>query len=276
MRRLELVKAFAVALLVGAAGCDGGPEDGEDAGRDAGMTSNTDAGPRDAGGSSSDAGMDAGGGGSSCGPTDGPCDISDPTSCGGGMACVLTGSSTEGFTTLCITAGSGTDGSPCTPGTQGQCAEGFSCSQDELVCRAWCCDDTACEPGDLCNHFAGAGPDEDSTVGLCVTPDSCDLVAQSGCEADEACNVLNSDLGVLICDDCSQPGQCEALAGASCSTRNGCVEGYGCYSVTASGGTCVRYCSTTTTDPCVSEGAGFTCAPLGMPAGVGICVPPGT
>jgi hypothetical protein len=256
----------AMALI---AGCDGGNRD-DDAGRvgidsgddfDAGGNNEDDAGPFDAGRPRD------GGNPGTCGPTGAGvmCDIGNPSSCGSGMGCQLLSEDGSVWTAECFAAGTGTDGTACTPGMAGMCAEGLTCSQDEDVCRAWCCSNTDCDGGQVCNMFANAN------AGICRTPSSCTLPSpQTGCEAMEACNLLSSTTGEVICDSCGA-GVCDVGEGSPCMFRNDCMAGMGCFS-TAMGepAACRRFCDTMAATPCPDM---FMCAPLGQPANTGICVP---
>lgn len=270
MRQLRIVTWVAAVAALAAVGCDNGGGD-DDAGtrHDSGMTM-TDGGHHTDSGSMHDSGTRQDGGGSaSCGPTGGECDISDPSSCGTGMACLLNGDGAGGVTTQCFAAGTGTDGTTCDPNTAGQCAEGFGCG-DEGVCRRWCCSDADCNSptptGQLCNIFGGVGP-EGHEVGQCVQPVECDLVAQTGCPVGKACNLFSA--GTRICDTPQ-----DAAPGAECMFRNACGAGYACVGPAGEPGHCRQYCDMTAATPCPD---GFTCDPLGgAPANIGICNPPAT
>lgn len=264
---------WVVALSIVGYGCDNGHGDDHDAGpRDSGVHVMEDAGhhpvdsgtPRDSGSTITD----GGGGGGRCGPTGGACDISDPSSCGTGMACYLNGDGAGGIITQCFPAGTGLDGTACDPTTAGECAEGFGCSGDESVCRRWCCSDADCNvgsgTGQLCNKFSGAGPDDLHLAGICVQPDGCDVVAQSGCDAGEACNTFS--LGTTICDAAGT-----ATEGQECAARDACVAGFACVGAAGEPGHCRKYCDMTAATPCPD---GFTCGGLAdAPDGVGICNP---
>jgi hypothetical protein len=257
VRKLGLGLGWSIAVIALAmAGCDDGGGGDEDSGVDlVDSGSMRDAGRTDAGGMR-DAGSDAGGGGGGCGPA-GDCELTDPTSCGSGMGCLLQPDGSDGLTTMCFTAGTGTDGTACDPTMAGQCAEGFGCSDDRF-CREWCCSSTDCAPGQICNQFAGA-----NGAGICAVPASCDLVAQTGCDEGEECNILDSATGALTCDPAGT-----ATEGQSCAARNACVAGMTCI---GDPGLCRAYCDMGAETPCPTD---FMCAGLtGAPEGVGVCVP---
>jgi hypothetical protein len=273
MRELRL-GIWVVAVAIAGYGCDNGRGDEDDAGsrRDSGMHTTEDSGQHmvDSGTSHDSGSMhDGGGGGTMCGPTGGACDISEPTSCGAGMACLLTDDGADGVTTACFAAGTGVDGTACDPAaTTNACAEGFTCSQSEHVCRHWCCGDADCNTptptGQLCNISAGTGP-EGHEVGVCVQSDDCDLVAQTGCEAGEECNVFTA--GTTICDT---PTADAANEGEPCEFRNDCVAGHACIG-SGTEFVCRAYCDMSAATPCPDT---FACAGLtGAPEGVGVCIP---
>lgn len=250
MRELRIATWVALVLGMAALGCD---DDGSDS--DGGVVTDGSTG-------------DGSTGGETCGPTGGECEIMDPTSCGAGRACLLVGSTAEGWMTMCFAAATGVEGTPCDPeaGTV-QCAEGFACSSDG-ACRRWCCSDADCNrpttTGQICNIWAGAGP-AGREVGICTQPSNCTLpLPQTGCDDGEACNLIPST-GETICDDAGT-----ATEGEECMHRNGCVAGHACIGG-AGGGRCRQYCDMTA-DPACPDG--FACMPLGnAPENVGVCIP---
>ena len=164
MEKLRSVTTWVAALsVVLGVGCDPDPDPGRDGGPPPGVDAgDVDSGgmvPVDSGPGGVDAGADAGGGGSCMGPT-GACNALEASSCGAGMACVLSGSSATMWETLCIMAGAGTQGTACDPTMQGQCAEGFQCSSTGMVCEKICCDTSDCSPGDFCGLVAGYGTED--------------------------------------------------------------------------------------------------------------------
>ncbi|MCB9592224.1 MAG: hypothetical protein H6719_05790 [Sandaracinaceae bacterium] len=261
MRQLRMVTTWVAALaLVSMAGCDDNTNPGTDSGpgpgTDGGVTL-MDSGPGsdDAGPTGTDAGTDAGGGGSCTGPS-GPCNALDATSCGSGMACVLSGSSDTMWQTVCIMAGAGTQGSACDPTMQGQCAEGFQCSSTSSVCEKICCETADCSPGDFCGLVAGA------EAGFCSTPDDCDLIAQTGCPAMQGCYPSSGGLACL--------GAGTVAEGATCMFTNDCMPGFGCLGPSGGPSACRAWCDMAampTTCP-----TGFACTGVtGLP--VGACTP---
>lgn len=255
MRKLGIGFGWSIAAIaLSMAGCDNRTGD-DDSGVTLFDSGPRDAGPRDAGGPV-DAGRD--GGGTSCGPAGGACLITDPTSCGTGMGCQLQSPDGTTWTTACFTSGTGTDGTACMPGMAGQCSEGFGCLPSESVCRQWCCTAADCDvAGQRCNLFAGAN------AGICVTPATCDLVAQTGCDPGEECNVLDPATMSLVCDPAGT-----ATEGQSCAARNACVAGLTCVD---DPGVCRAYCDMAAATPCPTE---RMCVNLtGAPTGIGVCVP---
>lgn len=260
MRQLRFVTVCLMAAgLAGlGSGCDGdGPSDAGGGGTDAG------GGMVDSGGGGidsgmmmgTDAGIDAGGGGACTGPT-GACNALEASSCGAGMACVISGSSATMWETVCIMAGAGTQGSACDPTMQGQCAEGFQCNDN--VCQELCCDTSDCNPGDFCGLVAGAD------LGFCSTPDDCDLLAQTGCGMGQGCYPSSGGLSCLGAGDLAE--------GAACMFTNDCLPGFGCLGPTGGAAACRAWCDMAampTTCP-----MGFACTGVtGLP--VGACTPTG-
>ena len=193
-----------VTVDSGGGGIDSGPP--RDSGPDTGMTTMTDSGMT----------------GRRCGPNEGPCDISDPGSCGAGMACQFTRAS-EGapIMTGCFPAGTGTDGAACDP-MMTQCAEGFGCSQFETLCRRFCCSNADCNPaatGQICNIFDDTGP-AGRMAGICLLPDSCNPVDGSGCDAGESCYVNGAE---NLCSTTGTVATGESCASARCLPGNVCL-----------------------------------------------------
>ena len=263
MRQLRSMTTWVAALsFVLAIGCDTGPDPDTDSGVvrvDAGPTTGTDSGPMtgtDAGPmTGTDAGPTDGGGGGMCtGPAMGDCNLIDPTSCGTGMACVFSGSSTTSWTTQCIMAGVGGQGDTCT--MQGQCQEGFVCT-NRGICQKVCCATPDCDTGDFCGNIAGLN------AGTCATPIDCDLVAQTGCEGFPGTGCYPGAGGL----DCIGAGTLNE--GEVCMFTNDCMPGMGCLGPMGGPSNCRRWCDMSAADPCP---AGFTCGGVtGLP--VGACQP---
>jgi len=261
LRNTTWVAALCAFFLV--VGCDdenpatdAGPVGLMDAGpgtADAGPGPGVDSGPGPGVDSGPGPGVDGGPGGDCSGPT-GECDVTDPTSCGAGMACLINGSSMDGFMTICGAAGVGGQGAACTPGMAGQCQEGFQCDSGSSTCQAFCCDSTDCSPGDFCSLISRAD------VGFCQTPVDCDLIAQTGCPDMQGCYPSG---GGLACFD-----EGTGAEGESCMFTNECLPGFGCLG-SASESFCREFCDMMATDPCPT---GFTCQPItDLP--VGGCIP---
>ena len=263
MRQLRLMTTWAAALsLVFALGCDN--NDGTDAGPvgvDAG-------GDVDGGGGMVDSGpgTDSGPGGDDAGPPGmctgpmGACDVTNASSCGAGMACLISGSSMTMWETACTGAGVGTQGSACDPTMPNVCAEGYQCDSSAMVCQRFCCTTGDCETGDFCGLVAGA------EVGFCNTPDNCDLIAQTGCEASAGTACYPSSGGL----SCLMAGT--VALGEVCEFTNSCMGGAGCIGPTGEDPRCRQWCDMSVTDPppCPTD---FACTGVTGLAPVGACTP---
>ncbi|MBZ0121165.1 MAG: hypothetical protein K8H88_29490 [Sandaracinaceae bacterium] len=253
MRQLGLSLVVGMAL----AACGGGPNPGVDGGPRDGGSNPVDGGPQPDGGNT----MVDGGGTTMCGPAGATCDISNPASCGAGMACLINGSTEMGWMAACGPAGVGGDGATCNPdGMTNECQEGFQCN--EGLCRQLCCSNEDCTVGgQFCNQIGGLNG------GFCQPPAMCDLFAQTGCGMNEECNLLPN--GDRICD-----GAGTLTEGMECMFRNECVPGMGCFGPMGGPSRCRRYC-----DPAATAGNPgacpdmFTCNPITGITGVGVCNP---
>lgn len=161
--------------------------------------------------------------------------------------------------TICAESGMLGEGVACTGGVN-TCAEGLACYDG--FCRDYCCMGAAsdCALGYLCRTFGSAsGP---TPVGICVPPDDCTVIPQSGCDADEACQP--SDDGTLTCVLAGP----NAL-GENCGPEDGdCTAGNVCVGPTGGPFTCVALCLMA--DP--SCRTGTTCmATGGIGGGYGTC-----
>lgn len=253
MRELRIVTCLALGSALLGFGCDDSSP--TDAGTpDTGVVL-MDSGPRSDSGPLPDSGPspDSGPTGT-CGPAAGDCDISVPTSCGTGMACILNGSTADGWTSVCITAGVIAAGGTCMPGMDAQCQEGYECFSEPAVCSKLCCGNTDCSPGEFCSLIGGAD------AGFCRLSDSCDLVAQTGCGTGLACYPAGG--GNVTC---GAPGT--TAADAACMYANECIPGYGCLGTTATDGACHEFC-----DPAASAcPTGSSCRGITGFDGVGAC-----
>ncbi|MGF1468389.1 MAG: hypothetical protein ACFCGT_19880 [Sandaracinaceae bacterium] len=193
----------------------------------------TDGADLDQGSPSADAGDGAADEGTigSCGPS-GECPFGERGTCGGGEACLLVGSTADGWMTVCRPEGAGVEGTACSPGGANQCADGFVCSAREGECRAYCCGSEDCPEGQFCLGLAGA-----EGAGQCRTIDDCRLVPpQTGCEEGQGCYALDAgpvclDEGdvpaclagdVSACDECAFANSCEGGAVCVLATRSVC------------------------------------------------------
>ena len=265
MSKLELGLLGLTSLAL-VAGCDDRSGDTDAGPFDAGIGL-MDSGPPGDSGPPIDTGLppgtDAGPPSGGCGPTDGPCNVGQPGSCGPGMACVLNGGSVDGWTTICITEGVIADGQPCMSGMQGQCQQGSTCNAG--VCERICCGNltpTGCTAGATCVGLTNA-----EEAGYCTTGSGCVIDDATSCGATQACFHLGTE-GETDCFDLaetpSQPN--EACEGG----LNTCVAGYVCTGENI----CREYC-VPDGDPCPDT---FMCGRInngsgGVIPGVGFCVP---
>ncbi|MGF1469015.1 MAG: hypothetical protein ACFCGT_23055 [Sandaracinaceae bacterium] len=204
---------------------------------------------------------DMGSAGQECGPTVGECEFGVRGSCGAGMACVLVGSSMDGWETACTNEGAGGLGAPCASGGANQCQDTLSC--DRGACRAYCCVDSPedCQPGEFCLGIGNA-----DGAGQCRTASDCDPIDQSGgCLNDDptaGCYVLGAGT------DCLEPG--DAIEGEACEFSNSCAPGLICVGG-AGAGTCRTLCRTQDPEPrCAGD---FTCAGIEGQTEYGFCNP---
>lgn len=269
------LRFFGLALAltsVGLVGCGDDDRVGDDAGPD---TSGIDVGPRPDGsvdggpdtGTTPDAGMDTGGGtrGSMCPMT--PCNPVTAAGCAAGEACYFA-SMEEGAPAapLCAPAGVGAMGAACT--NVNDCQENFTCIRSGSAaggtCQPLCCagQNSDCPVGGSCSiSFRDEG-----TVMACAFPDGCDLLAQTGCMAEESCFPMSADGAT----SCSMAGS--VADGATCTFSNDCAARSACLGPAAGPSICRRLCAVAMEGAdCMGE---ETCSPLPGFDGVGSCVPP--
>jgi len=216
-----------------------------------------------------DSGMDTGmtpptDGGTGMCPS-GACDILSNVGCGTGEGCYFAASAPDaGPAPVCAMAGTAGDGAACT-GLQ-DCQEGFLCDMAAGVCRHYCCggSDTGCPLGQRCAISIVDGAGMTTGVGICRLPDTCDLLAQTGCPAGESC-YPNGD-GVIC--GASSDGVTE---GGACMFANTCAGGLICVNMP---GMCAKLCDRDMAGG-PTCGSGQTCGGVtGLPANVGVCTPP--
>ena len=162
---------------------------------------------------------------------------------------------------MCVPAGTAGEGMPCT--NVNDCQEGFMCDGD--VCRAVCCNGSSdsCPVGQSCLISLTDSDMNPTGVGLCRFPDTCDLLAQTGCPAGQGCYPAGGDGSVL----CSAPGS--VADGTACSFTNDCAIGSVCAGPSGSA-TCRKTCDRTGGDPMCPDGE--TCGGVGgFPENVGVC-----
>jgi hypothetical protein len=170
--------------------------------------------------------------------------------CPSGKTCLLADATGRGF---CGNPGTLPVGSLC---SSEQCVAGSQClkadpsNPSQGICTDFC-DTTATNFGCNCVSLGFAS----SNVGICgPTPQgSCDMLAQTGCAAGEACQYTGGSFGT-----CGTPGA--TPTGDSCSSET-CVAGATCHS-----GTCMKFCDTNVYTP----GSGCYCTNVGT-GDVGRC-----
>lgn len=230
-------------------GCDEGQgEDPNDGGEAGGPIS-------DAGGDGADAARPSG----TCG-NPGDCDLLGQD-CGGGMACrFVVAADAEEPSGLCEVAGTKGEGEPCVrmAGAAPECAEGLICF--EGVCREYCCAAGASDCSVLGHYCLNVGTD----VGLCIPSDECDLLAQTGCDPEEACYPISRGTR-----RCSAPREGAGGPGETCEYLNDCVAGSACVGEPS---TCRQLCDPSAAEGCPTD---FVCAGLTGQEGIGVCVPAG-
>lgn len=161
--------------------------------------------------------------------------------CPSGQTCLLADATGRGF---CGSAGKLPVGSLC---SSEQCVVGSQCLKSDPsnpsqgICTKFC-DTTATTFGCNCVSLGFAN----SNAGVCgpLPQGSCDMLAQTGCAAGEACQYTGGSFGT-----CGTPGT--TPTGSSCSSET-CVAGATCYN-----GICMKFCDTTVNTPgCYCYGAG--------------------
>ncbi|NOY91084.1 MAG: hypothetical protein GXP55_07705, partial [Deltaproteobacteria bacterium] len=152
--------------------------------------------------------------------------------------------------------------------------EGFLCDipagETTGTCRHYCCGgaDTGCPLGQRCAVNLVDATGMQTGVGFCRLPDTCDLVAQTGCSrAGDGCYPSGGDGSVI----CVAAGT--GTEGSACSAGNDCVAGFMCAGAAGEPGKCSKICDRDATPTtCASD---QTCGGVtGFPANIGICTPP--
>lgn len=263
--RLFLFGLFS-ALLTGA-GCG---SDRNGSVRDAGGGGTTDTGmTRADAGPPSDAGPEPDSGGST--PTECPeavCDILTGGGCGEGEACYLAEAEGE-VAPMCAMAGKAAREASCE--NANSCQEGLICVDG--TCKAACCNlgaSEGCPDGQACTvQLSGIGG-EPLGIGYCVTPETCDLVTQVGCESPESCYASDLAAGTVLC---IRPGD-DVAEGETCTSANSCRAGLGCLSTDGESFTCLKFCYTNAKNSVCGEGQ--TCRALSSSGieNLGVCDPP--
>ncbi|MFK8000868.1 MAG: hypothetical protein AB8H86_14820 [Polyangiales bacterium] len=217
----------------------------------------SDAGPRTDSGPGTDSGtpdvgpmIDAGPQGALC-PAAEMCNPVLGTGCEGSESCFVAGSADSAMT-VCGGPGATPIGGDCT--TADGCQSGLSCIGGK--CQPLCCGDSDadCPTGGVCNGLSNL-----EGIGVCLLPDGCNLVMQTGCDDGLGCYPLSSEGGTR----CATSGA--AAVGAACEASNDCAGGTICLD----DGTCHSLCELES-DTCGDQ----RCSPLNGFEAVGVCVAP--
>ncbi|MFT5356315.1 MAG: hypothetical protein ACI9KE_003538 [Polyangiales bacterium] len=256
--------ALALFMLVACGDDDGRSDAG---GRDSGPTPDSavaDSGAIDAG-APSDAGpgqdtgapdastTDAGPSGPRGGlcPATEMCNVVLGTGCEAAESCFVAGGADSAMS-VCAPAGAVALGGTCMAADE--CQLGLSCIGN--TCQPLCCGDSDadCPAGGVCNGLSNL-----EGIGVCLLPDGCDLVMQTGCGAMLGCYPLSSEGGTR----CATSGA--AAVGAACEASNDCAGGTICLD----DGVCHSLCALES-ETCGDQ----RCAPLNGFDEVGVCVAP--
>lgn len=225
-----------------------------------------DSGTGDGGGSDVGAPMDAGGvedagaadvPATDAGPRGALCPMTEmcnpvlQTGCAAMEGCYVAGNADSAMT-VCAPAGSIAMGAACT--TADGCVSGTACIGG--TCQPLCCgaSDADCPAGGVCRGLSNL-----EGIGVCLLPDGCNLLTQTGCEAMEGCYPLSPEGGTR----CDSGGS--AAPGAACEASNDCASGAICLD----DGLCHSLCAMGS-DTCGE----MQCAPLNGFDDVGVCVTP--
>jgi len=215
-------------------------------------------GTADASGTDADASPPAGRG---CGPM-GECDVGNPASCPmAGQACLMSGSTADGWMTVCGTEGTGAVGEPCMTGMDAQCQQGLQCIGGS--CKTLCCTDADCATGSRCGLIGGTEGASGQGAGFCESPDMCTLVPNAGCPMGEGC---------YLADFTQCAGAGTLATGAACMYLNDCAPGNACVT-TSEGGTasCAAFCRLDMAETDCAAGQACTATLMGLPMGIGLC-----
>ena len=189
----------------------------------------------------------------------GACNLISSEGCGAGEGCYY---GTNG--PVCTTAGTGGDDADCSGSSD--CQDAHTCVSGK--CRPVCCNidsNDECmneDTGRVCVGLVPMGAEPAMPpFGACIVPDSCDVLAQTGCEGTDACALGEGDAVF-----CQPPGA--GIAGEDCSA--GCAARHVC-----TGAVCAALCDRTA-DPGECPD-GFECRGLvGVPDPVGACFEAGS
>jgi hypothetical protein len=152
----------------------------------------------------------------------------------------------------CLAAGKIALGEPCPPNNDTQCVPGTMCREHKVAgessffCTKMCASDADCGVGAVCLDTIVKG------VRTCTA--SCDPVAQTGCNAQTKCVIiqLNPPNGDLY-TECSPKGTATGQQGATCTFgQNSCAPGHQCFGDQVGGVTrffCGKYCTGTECAP---------------------------
>ncbi len=188
-------------------------------------------------------------------PTNGGCEA--------GQGCYLTG---DGLT--CNPAGTVTAGGACE--FANDCMEGLGCNrragEPMGTCTNYCCEgsDEGCPAGEVCLVNLVDGEMEPTGVKLCVLPDGCNVLEQTGCEDGEGCYPV--DGGAALCGAAGTVETGGACGAEQCAPGNICIT-----TMPDAPAMCAAVCRRPTGEPSCAEG--FACGGItGFPEDIGVCV----
>jgi hypothetical protein len=269
MMRDGMSLALAIAALGAfAVGCG---DDDRSGGRDTGPIPIDSGPPRDTGPAiDSGPGRDAGPPTGMC--PSGMCDYVAQTGCMAGEGCYIGMAGPQ-----CAPSGMGGDGSACM--NINDCQSGFTCVVEAMgmpgECHKMCCAIGSvrdCPMGQSCSTRFVDDMGTFLGVGFCSSPDSCDVLMQTGCAMGEACYVTDLDDGSVRC---LTPTATAGAEGAMCEGDQDCQAGNTCLSLDMGMTfTCLKYCNAMmgATSGC-AEGQMCNRLSMGVP-NIGVCITP--
>lgn len=191
----------------------------------------------------------------------GACDPFAAGSCGASEGCYYTSLDGAPAALQCLAAGLAGDGEACAQGND--CQPGLFCLASDMTCHTVCCEATAagCPGGQTCSTRLVDGAGMPTGLALCIGDDSCDLLAQTGCEGTEGC-YPSGPAGGTTCVASTM----DLPEGSPCGNPQECAPGHICADMT-----CLQLCRRPSGEP--SCPAGKVCGGItDFPADIGVCV----